>query len=169
MVEPGPAPDAIFSIRRAHPGDAAAVQQISAAAYIGAYQAVIGAVPRPAHEDYRERIDRREVWVLETDRPLGVLVLEEKSGHLLIYSVAVDPDMAGRGYGTALLAIAERHALAVGQSEIRLYTNSRMSANLRLYGRCGFDEIGRRPHSSRPGEVLVDMAKVPVPISRDSS
>ena len=76
--------------------------------------------------------------------------------------------MAGRGYGTALLAFAERHALAVGQSEIRLYTNSRMSANLRLYGRCGFDEIGRRPHPSRPGEVLVDMAKVPVPRSSDA-
>lgn len=167
MTEPGPPPNATFSIRRAHAGDADAVQRISAAAYIEAYQAVIGAVPRPAHEDYRERIDRGELWVLETDRPLGVLVLEEKPGHLLIYSVAVVPDMAGRGYGSALLAYADQHALAMGRPEIRLYTNSRMTANLRLYSRCGFEEIGRRPHPSRPGEVLVDMAKVPVPRSSD--
>lgn len=106
--------------------------------------------------------------MLDTDRPLGVLVIEEKPGHLLIYSVAVVPDMAGRGYGSALLAFADQHALAMGRPEIRLYTNSRMTANLRLYRRCGFREIGRRPHPNRPGEVLVDMAKVPVPISRDS-
>lgn len=60
MTEPGPA-NAIFSIRRAHAGDADAVQRISAAAYTEVYQAVIGAVPRPAHEDYRERIGRGEV------------------------------------------------------------------------------------------------------------
>jgi transposase len=33
------------------------------------------------------------------------------------------------------------------------------SQNIRLYRRCGFTEIGKRPHPSRPCEVLVDMEK----------
>ena len=38
-------------IRCASPSDLEVVQRISADAYIPAYMAVIGAVPKPAHED----------------------------------------------------------------------------------------------------------------------
>lgn len=158
-------PHAAFSIRAAQASDTDAVQRISADAYVPAYKAVIGAVPKPAHEDYRPRIERGEVWVLETDRPVGVVVLEDKTDHLLVYSIAVVPEMSGRGFGRALLDFAERHAVALELSELRLYTNRRMTKNLRLYERCGFRETGSRPHPSRPGEILVDMAKVPAPRS----
>jgi ribosomal protein S18 acetylase RimI-like enzyme len=43
--------------------------------------------------------------------------------------------------------------------ELRLYTNTRMRRNVALYTSCGFVETGERPHPSRPGEELVDMAK----------
>jgi len=50
--------------------------------------------------------------------------------------------------------------------EVRLYSNEQMERNLTLYRRHGFVEVGRRPHPSRPGQVLVDMVrKLP---SRDS-
>ena len=148
------------TVRAARPSDAVAVREISAEAYIPIYQAVIGAVPKPAHEDYAGRIERGEVWILEADGgPAGVLVLEPQAGHLTVYSIAVRPRHQGRGYGKLLLAFAEQRAAAEGLAELRLYTNSRMGRNLALYRGCGFSETGLRPHPIRPGEVVVDMAK----------
>jgi hypothetical protein len=54
-------------VRRAGPSDVGVVQQISADAYIPAYKAVIGAIPKPVFEDYAPRIQRGEVWILEVD------------------------------------------------------------------------------------------------------
>jgi ribosomal protein S18 acetylase RimI-like enzyme len=153
-----------FTIRLAEPSDIEAVQRISAEAYVPAYQTVIGAVPKPAHEDYRPRIERGEVWVLEiAEGPIGLAVLEILAGYLLVYSIAVRPKYQGRGYGRELLVFADQQAIAAGLTEVRLYTNRRMVQNVRLYRKNGYVEIGARPHPSRPEEVLVDMAKVPTP------
>jgi len=147
-------------VRVARLSDAAAVREISAEAYIPVYQTVIGAVPRPAHEDYVARIERGEVWMLEADdASAGVVVLEPKAGHLMVYSIAVHPRDQGRGYGKLLLAFAEQHAATLGLPEVRLYTNVRMERNLAFYRRCGYAETGMRPHPSRLGEVVVDMMK----------
>jgi ribosomal protein S18 acetylase RimI-like enzyme len=61
---------------------------------------------------------------------------------------------------------ADERAIQLRLREVRLYTNVRMAANIRLYQTCGFAEIGRRPHPSRAGEFLVDMAKTLTPPSR---
>ena len=141
--------------------DAAAVQEISAAAYIPVYQTLIGVVPKPAHEDYAVRIERGEVWLLEEGNGLpGVVVLEPTTDHLMVYSIAVHPRHQGKGHGKLLLAFAEQRAAATGLSEVRLYTNVRMKRNLAFYRSCGYAEIGTRPHPSRSGEVVVDMVKV---------
>jgi ribosomal protein S18 acetylase RimI-like enzyme len=117
-------------------------------------------VPKPGIEDYRPYIERGEVWILEAgDEPIGVIVLEEKSDFLLVYSVAVKPRHQRNGHATTLLGFADQHALAIGVKAVRLYTNQRMERNIGLYRRCGFTEIAKRPHPSRPGEVLVDMEK----------
>jgi len=159
-------PTVMFSIRLAELPDTDTVQEISAEAYVPAYQAAIGAVPGPASEDYRPRIGRGEVWILESaEGPAGVAVLEILPDCLLIESIAVRPRFQARGYGSELLAFADQRAIAAGLPEVRLYTNRRMERNIRLYRKCGFFEIGMRPHPSRPGEVLVDMAKVPAPRS----
>jgi len=150
----------VINIRPALPSEADLVQRISAAAYIPAYAAVIGTAPKPAFEDYRARIARKEAWLLEDARlPVAILILERHPDHLLVYSVAVLPDHQGRGHARALLAFAETEAASTGVPELRLYTNRRMTANLELYRRCGFRDTGARPHPSRPGEVLVDMTK----------
>ena len=149
------------SIRLAVQSDASAVARISAAAYIPAYEAIIGAVPKPAYEDYGDRIARGEVWIIQrhgVDR--GLAVLESRSDHILVYSIAVDPPSQGRGYGERLLDFAAQRATDIRVSEVRLYTNIKMEKNLRLYRRCGFHEIGTRPHPNRPGELLMDMVKV---------
>ena len=148
------------NIRPAGPGDGSTVQRISADAYIPAYMAVLGTIPKPATEDYGPRIQNGEVWILEVEgEPTGIAVLEGNIDHLLIYSIAVRPDAQRKGYGTALLDFADQRAVELGLHEVRLYTNERMERNLTLYRRHGFVEVGRRPHPSRLGQVLVDMVR----------
>lgn len=147
-------------IRRAGPEDVETVQRISAEAYIPAYMAVLGTVPKPATEDYEPRIEKGEVWILEIeDKPAGIAVLEVNTDHLLIYSIAVRPNSQGKGYGRALLDFADSRAIEAGLHEVRLYTNERMERNLTLYRKHGFVEVGTRPHPSRPKQVLVDMVR----------
>jgi ribosomal protein S18 acetylase RimI-like enzyme len=155
-----------MNLRQADGSDMAAVQQISSEAYIPAYQAICGFVPKPAFEDYRSRIEHGDVWILEVDgQPIGVAVPEERPDHLLVYSIAVRPEYQRKGYGAALLRFADERAAAIGVSEVRLYTNQRMERNIALYRRHGFAEVGTRPHPSRPGDVLVDMVRTLKPDS----
>ena len=153
-------PTVSVKFRRADPIDKEVIQRINADAYIPPYMAVLGTIPKPATEDYGPRIEKGEVWVLEIeDEPTGIAVLEERPDHLLVYSIAVKPDAQRKGYGIALLDFADQRAIALGLREIRLYTNERMEGNLRLYRRHRFVEIAKRPHPSRPGQVLVDMIR----------
>jgi len=146
--------------RLADLADIALVQTVSAEAYVPAYQSVMGAVPKPAIEDYSDRIKKQNVWIAEFDgEASGVLVLEPSADHLMIYSIAVLPKRQGSGLGKALLAFAEARAAITGVQEVRLYTNRRMERNVALYQAVGFVEVGRRPHPNRAGEVLIDMAK----------
>jgi ribosomal protein S18 acetylase RimI-like enzyme len=148
------------NIRRAGPGDAEMVQRISADAYIPAYVAVLGTIPKPATEDYGPRIERGEVWILEIEgEPTGIAVLEENTEYLLIYSIAVRPEAQRKGYARALLDFADKRAVEIGLHEVRLYTNEQMERNLRLYRQHGFLQMRKRPHPSRPGQVLVDMVR----------
>lgn len=39
------------------------------------------------------------------------------------------------------------------------YTNALMSKNIVLYLKIGYLEMGRRPHPTRAGSTIVDMAK----------
>jgi ribosomal protein S18 acetylase RimI-like enzyme len=147
-------------IRRAGRADSAVVQQISADAYISAYMAALGYIPKPAEEDYSPQIDRGEVWILNCEgRDVGVTVLEERPDHLLVYSIAVSPAEQRQGYGRALLEFANQRAIAIGVDEIRLYTNLRMTGNIALYRGHGYVAVGTRPHPSRADEMLVDMVR----------
>jgi ribosomal protein S18 acetylase RimI-like enzyme len=149
-----------MKIRRAGPDDGNTVQRMSSDAYTPAYMAVLGTIPKPATEVYGPRIQDGEVWILEIEgEPTGIAVLEENIDHLLIYSIAVKPDAQGKGYGTALLNFADQRAVELGLHEVRLYTNERMERNLGLYRRHGFVDVGKRPHPSRSGQVLIDMVR----------
>ena len=121
---------------------------------------MLGTIPKPAIENYGPRIERDEVWILEIEgEPTGIAVPEERTDHLLIYSIAVRPEAQRKGYGKALLDFADKHAVELGLREVRLYTNEQMERNLRLYRQHGFVQVGKRPHPSRPGQVLVDMVR----------
>ncbi|MER8443070.1 GNAT family N-acetyltransferase [Mesorhizobium sp. M1066] len=148
-----------MTIRRARAGDLPAVVWLTEAAY-APYTALFGAQPIPVTEDYAPRIERGEVWLLESgDRSAGVLTLERHDDHAMIFSVAVAPDFQGRELGIALLKHADEQTRLWSLPEVRLYTNARMERNIALYLAYGFHETGRRPNPYRPGWVLVDMAK----------
>ena len=130
-------------IRSARPADRAAVEGIVHQAY-AAYVDRIGKPPGPMLDDYRARIRAHEAWVLETDGAVvGVIVLLPEDDHLLLDNIAVDPAQQGRGIGRALMEFAEREARRRGYDEIRLYTHEKMTENVAMYPRLGYQETGR--------------------------
>jgi len=148
-------------MRLARRNEADLVQEISAAAYVPAYYRKFGWIPKPAIEDYGSRVEAGLVWVLESDQlgPCGVLVVELEPDALMVYSIAVRPEAQGHGFAGLLLAKADEIALANGYEAVRLYTNTQMISNIRLYESCGFTKTRRRPHPSRKDLELQDMEK----------
>jgi ribosomal protein S18 acetylase RimI-like enzyme len=148
-----------MTLRKALAGDLQAVVSLTKAAY-GHYTALFGAPPMPVTEDYAPRIERGEVWLLESGSELaGLIVIERHPDHAMIFSVAVSPAFQGRKLGIALLNFADEQTRLWGLPQVRLYTNSRMERNIALYTAYGFHETGRRANPYRPGWTLVDMAK----------
>ncbi len=131
------------AIRPALPDDAAAVTACVRAAYLG-YVERIGREPAPMGADYAALITAGAVWVAhEAGEVVGVLVVHARGEALLIENVAVRPDRQGRGLGRALVGFAEEHARRAGLAEVTLYTNARMTENLRFYPALGYAETGR--------------------------
>jgi GNAT superfamily N-acetyltransferase len=124
-------------------GDTAAVARCVRAAYAH-YVERIGREPAPMTADYEALIDAGEVWVARAGEDVaGVLVLRPQPPALLLENVAVAPDRQGEGLGRALVAFAEDRARAQGLAEVVLYTNERMTENLRFYPALGYVETGR--------------------------
>ncbi|RWX62290.1 N-acetyltransferase [Mesorhizobium sp. M4B.F.Ca.ET.089.01.1.1] len=148
-----------MTITKALAADLPAVVSLTTAAH-APYTALLGAPPMPVTEDYAPRIERGEVWLLESGAELaGLIVLERHADHVMIFSVAVSPAFQGKKLGIALLDFADEQTQSWGLPEVRLYTNSRMERNIALYTAYGFRETGRRAHPYRPGWIVVDMAK----------
>jgi ribosomal protein S18 acetylase RimI-like enzyme len=83
-------------------------------------------------------------------------VLREAADHLLIWSIAVASDRQRSGLGQKLLDWAESEARRRGRTELRLYTNERMTRNIAIYERHGYVQTGREQRADR---VIVHMAK----------
>jgi ribosomal protein S18 acetylase RimI-like enzyme len=131
------------AIRIACAADAASVQAIVDAAY-RSYITRIGKPPGPMLDDYAQRIADGQVWILtDASELVGILVLVETSGGLLLDNIAVAPGQQGKGHGRMLLDFAETQAKRRGWNEIRLYTNLRMTENIALYRRIGYVETAR--------------------------
>ena len=142
--------------RRAVAADAPAVTALSQTAY-QKFVERIGRLPQPLTAEYAEVIRTDETWVAEDNGSVvGVLVLKPHSDHLLIWSVAVAPELQRSGIGRRLLALAEREALRSGVPEMRLYTNEKMTENIALYERHGY-AVARR--EVREDRIIIHMSK----------
>jgi len=143
-------------IRPAHAADIEAIATIVERAY-GVYVERIGMRPGPMDDDYREQVRRGLVHVAEDGRRdageedgaevVGLIVLVELEDRLLIENVAVDPARQGQGIGLRLLEFAEETARRAGIGTVALYTHEKMSENLALYARLGYEEDERRRES----------------------
>jgi ribosomal protein S18 acetylase RimI-like enzyme len=130
-------------IRQAESGDVAAITAVVEAAY-ASYVPRIGREPAPMKADYVALVSAGEVWVGVLDeRVVGVLVIRPGDDSLELENVAVEPGAQGRGYGRALIGLAEERARELGLPAVTLYTNEAMAENLRLYPQLGYVETGR--------------------------
>ena len=133
-----PFSDSQARFRRATKVDLALVWRMVYNAY-SQYIPILGRTPPTFLEDFDGHVARGDLWMLETpDGTNAMCVLTEREDALVIQALCVDPSYQGQGLGRAMLAFAEREARARGCGELRLYTNSKMERNLRIYRQWGF-------------------------------
>lgn len=132
-------------IAPAKAGDAKRIRQCAEAAY-GGYVKSMGRKPAPMIADFDRQIAQGVVYVA-TDRSgslLGFAVFYPAGGSMHLENIAVDPVHQGRGTGRALIAFVEEQARKAGLDSVALYTNEKMTDNLRLYPALGYREVDRR-------------------------
>jgi L-phenylalanine/L-methionine N-acetyltransferase len=164
---------ASFRVRRAEPGDAAALVELARA---------VGAEPEGwlvTNGDWRTAADEgRYVRATRRSPDAAVLVAESADGIVGRLSIARDPypasrhvadlgvmvarDFRRRGAGRALMEAAEEWARRVGIRKLELHVFPHNEGAIAFYTRLGYVREGlRRAHYRRAGEYLdaVLMAK----------
>jgi ribosomal protein S18 acetylase RimI-like enzyme len=139
-------PDAVHvKLRRAIPDDAAAVRELTRAAY-ARWVPLIGREPLPMRADYDAAVRNHLIDLLFAGERLAALIETiPHDDHQLVENVAVLPAFHGRGYGRSLMAHAETLAASLGLKEVRLYTNKDFAANVRLYLGLGYEVDREEP------------------------
>ena len=143
------------AIRRGEAGDARAVADL----YLRAREAALraGSIPAGVHDDDDVRgyfashiVEHCELWVAERNGALaGILVLDGE----FVDQLYVDPELTGRGLGSALLAVARRER----PQGLRLWTFQTNTGAQRFYERHGFVEVRRtdgRDNEERAPDIL---------------
>lgn len=64
---------------------------------------------------------------------------------MVLHTLVVDPQVSGRGYGTAFVNFYEEYALHCGCPYLRMDTNEKNTAARRLYARLGYREASVVP------------------------
>ena len=145
--------------RLAHMEDTDAVTALTRRAY-AKYVDPLGFEPKPMVTDHEGWIRNGHVWVLgDPGAVYGSIVLLPDDEALMVYSIAIDPDRQGEGHGRALMGFAEDHARSLGLSRMMLFTNEKMTDNIALYERLGYEQYGRQQHENHPDSWIVFMRK----------
>ena len=132
--------------RRASFADMHHVWHIVYHAY-SAYIPLLGRTPPTFLEPFDQHITAKNLWLLDdTTGVNAMVVLTPSDDHLMIQALCVNPEHQGQGLGQQTLAFAEAKARELGYTELRLYTNSKMLRNLRIYRQWGFRETHRESY-----------------------
>ena len=155
--------DESVAVRRGTPADVEEIRALVAAAYTK-WIPVIGRLPIPMRADYAQALrDHRFDLLLAGPDLAGLIETKAEADHLLVVNVAVDPALQGRGFGSRLMGLADAVAAGAGSARLRLYTNKKYVANLRLYGSLGYrverEELYGGPGRTRDDDVTVHMVK----------
>jgi ribosomal protein S18 acetylase RimI-like enzyme len=149
--------EAVEEIRRAALADASAVRDLTRAAY-AQWVPIMGREPKPMLADYEQAAVANLIDLLYVGGEHAALIeMVPKADHLLIKNIAVAPNFQGRGYGSKLMAHAERVAHSRGHKETRLFTNTLMATNIKLYIRLGYRTDREEPFK---GGFVVHMSKL---------
>ena len=103
---------------------------------------------RISRRSFRELLARptAATVIAEVDgRPAGYAMLLFRHGTAMsrLYSIAVDPDQAGRGVGAALMKAVEDETFERGRMLLRLEVREDNERAIALYRRLGYRPIGR--------------------------
>ena len=119
----------------------------------------------PNAEVFTRDITHQQLWVAELDGAVaGVAALTQDQDAeyaqadwdttvpaLVTHRLAVDPAAQGRGVALALMAEAEKQAVAQGLRMLRVDTNSENAATQRLFPKLGYRFAGEITLAFRPG------------------
>lgn len=107
-----------------------------------------------SEEEFRSLLMDRNVVAHRalTQRGLAGFILSRiAAGEAEILSVAVAPDLRGRGLARALLDLHLRRLAGLGVRQVFLEVDETNTPARRLYARKGFGEVGRREAYFRTG------------------
>jgi ribosomal protein S18 acetylase RimI-like enzyme len=105
------------------------------------YIPLLGRTPPTFTEDFDRHVALGNLWIVQhVDGVHAMVVLTPMLDHLLIQALCVDPAHQGRGLGRMLLSFSEQRAQQLGTPELRLYTNSVMARNIKIYRKWGFKQ-----------------------------
>jgi ribosomal protein S18 acetylase RimI-like enzyme len=155
--------DESVALRRGAPADVEAIRALVEAAYTK-WIPVIGRLPIPMRADYAQAVRENRFDLLLAGPDLaGLIETRAEADHLLVVNVAVDPSFQGRGFGSRLMGRADAVAAGAGLARLRLYTNKKYTANLRLYDALGYRVEREEPYSgpgrTRDDDITVHMVK----------
>ena len=130
-------------IRPALMSDLPAIQSCAEAAF-APYVARMGKRPAPMDADYAAAIDAGRAHVLEVEGEFaGFLVAYTTGTALQLETIALRPEVQGKGLARDLMTFAEAMAQQNGCTRITLYTNAAMTENFGFYAALGYDETHR--------------------------
>ncbi len=134
-----------MSIRAASAGDLKAIEECARASY-AIYIERIGKKPAPMVADFASRIEQGRVYVAVSSEgnSQGFIVFFPKGENMFLENVAVLPEFQGEGIGRQLIGFCESEARRLGRAAVELYTNEKMSENLEMYPKLGYEEICRK-------------------------
>lgn len=124
--------------------DAASIRACAQAAF-ARYVPRMGCQPAPMTADIAAHIARGEVCLASDPNGLvlGYAICRAQARQMLLDTVAVWPEQAGRGIGKRLIAHVEALARGQGLTAVTLYTNAAMTENIAMYAALGYQRKGR--------------------------
>jgi ribosomal protein S18 acetylase RimI-like enzyme len=126
-------------IRAGRRGDLDAVVELEARVFPG---------DRLSRRSFRRLMASASADVLVADRDgilagYAVILFRPRALAARLYSLAVKPEEAGRGVGSALLAVAEQAAIARKRFVMRMEVRADNAAAIARYRKAGYRERGR--------------------------
>jgi len=161
--------DQAVRVRRAARSDAPAIALVLQAAfaeYASLYTRAAFAATTPPTEEIARRLGEGPTWIALLHRTVvGTVSAVSRGEALYVRSMAVAPEVRGRGVGRLLLEQVERYAGEQGFRCLELSTTPFLTSAIALYERAGFGPSDGEPRELC-GTPLFNMRKALVLQSR---